>query len=319
MNSSISLSRRLVLIGALAFLASLLAGWAYTARVNPEIRFWKQALVRKQAWATEQRAKTGHLTVFSGGSTTAFQIDPKLLADEFGAATVNAGFHAGMGLDGATALASTFLKPGDRLVIMSEPAVLADEVSEMPALGEQMLSVSGVSSQAFYRTGLAGQSRLTQTLAACRPGLAHASTMLGKVLMRRPAYRYSAADDLHDGGYLTTPVREDFTSVPSQLAAYRLSESSKKFLIDLKAWAAAHQIEVVYLLPVSYVPAGDLAAQRRLNQTLQEEIAQFIPVWTDSYLGAWPVPTDFADSKQHMISSAAAARTRELGRAHFSP
>src|SRR5690606_24846100 len=108
-------------------------------------------------WADAQRQTGRPLTVFSGGSTTAFQIDSDLLFREFGAYNVNAGFHAGMGLDGTVALATDFLKSGDRLVLMTEPSMLADGGGRLTALGSQMILATGRQDR-FLQSSLADSS-----------------------------------------------------------------------------------------------------------------------------------------------------------------
>lgn len=316
MSSSTFLSDKRALILITAILVSAPLSLLYTTKGNPEVRFWQSAVERKHEWADKMH-QTGSILVFSGGSTTAFQIDSELLFNEFDIATVNLGLHAGMGLDGTVALASTFLKKGDELVLMSEPGMLAAGGGSFTALASQMLVADNPEKDFFAQNNISNTSKLDFYL-KCRPGLYHATTMLAKVLKNRPLYRYNK-DDLHSGGLISTNIRENLVGANTEVSHYQLSENGKTFLAELHEWTSARGVRLSYTLPVSYVSADIIEQQRSANMTFLHEIGEIIPVWTDEFQGASHKPENFSDTGRHMTRDAARLRTRLIATANRNP
>ncbi len=288
---------------------SMVASVIYTLDYNPEIKFWKAALNSKRAWSDKIHSAPGRVNVFSGGSTTAFQIDDAILTREFSIPSVNAGLNAGLGLDGTVAQATTFLKKGDRLVLMTEPEMLAGGGGEITALNNQLTVATGLK-EGFTQRDSDGHSRL-KALSSCRPGLYHVATMIGKIVSRRPSYRYQL-EDIQEGGFVVTPVRNDMSHEGLSVQRHTLTPRAKNFLSELREWAAQRGIEVIYLFPVSYIKPELLDEQRQANEVYLKEIETIIPVCRDSFLGASADADDFADTALHMTQKAAQNRTRVL-------
>lgn len=313
MSSSTSRSRR----HFAAFLVTLALGyglaWCYSTRLNPEVRFWSQTLEVKRDWAREMRKDGGDLIVFSGGSTTALQFDSALLKEEFGLDNVNAGMHAGAGLDGTVAIATSFLEPGDHLVLTTEPDALGRGGGTMTKLGSQLIAAAGAGESAFFQEDLDGRG-VFERLASQRPDLYHTVTMIGKLAADRPLYRYGK-DDIRDGGLLSTPIREDHAAGSAPIRDHRLTEDGRAFLQELSAWAESRDIGVSYMMPVYFTPESHISEQRAINGRFLDAVAEIILVIRDPLAGADPDPSHFADTGMHMTLEAARWRSRIAGKA----
>lgn len=307
-----SLSKRpaWVLLGAL--LLALPMAWVYTLWGNPEHRLNRAIFKRKQAWVAEIRRESPHITVISGGSSSSFQVDSDLLHREFGAHVANTGLSAGLGLDGTVALSTTYLKPGDRLLLMTEPPLLEEGGGLMTALTGQVMILAEHRETAFFSSQL-GSPSFFDFLLKCRPGIGHCVTMVGKLARGGPLFRYQIEDFGRDG-FACTSVRNPVVNSGTSVIPYQLNSKGRNFLKELKNWADQRQIEVVYLLPVFYTAPSVLEGQREANRHFLKEISEILPVWADEYLGCSSNPEDFADTPLHMTKTSAQERTRVLGR-----
>ena len=127
MNSSTLPSKRgrrfFFLIGMCAVAALAASAW-YSIRINPEIRFYDEFLKRKLEYARHLDSIYSSKVVISGGSSTAFSIQPKRLIEQYGIPAVNMGLQAGLGPDVIAALGVDAVKPGDTFILAIEPDLL---------------------------------------------------------------------------------------------------------------------------------------------------------------------------------------------------
>lgn len=309
-----SLSRRHAWVFIVSFIVAVPASWSYTLWGNPEMRLNRKILAVKRSWIAEMRRESPSITVISGGSSPAFQIDTDLLHKEFGAHVCNTGLAAGLGLDGTVAYSSTFLKKGDRLLLMTEPPLLGEGGGELTAMAGQVLFLTGHRGEIFFQKKLGPLSSF-DFLLKCRPGLTHCISMAGKLLLRKPLFRYRIEEFGRDG-FASTSVRIPLGDAGSRVMLNTLTPQGRDFLKELKTWADAREIEVIYLLPVSYIAPDRLEEQREINRRFLQEIGEIIPVWNDVYMGCSSDPADFADTSLHMTKTAAQERTRVLGQSY---
>lgn len=307
MNSSTSPSKSLfwVLIGSLAISYTL--GAAYTLWVNPEIRFWKAAYDVKVQHARTLDAAGVPKTVFVGGSSCAFQIDPKILEGEFGIPSVNMGMHAGMGARAILALALPHLKPGDRLVLNMEPHLLSADLAPTP-LGLQILAATG-NWDSLSSLPSSASFGVTDILLALRPGLRNVVTMLGKVVARRPLYRYSISD-IHSGGFLTT--QEKGAKAIDGSSPRNLSSPAESFLTELHIFSNEKQIDARYLLPWICSHAETSGSARTALELFAARVGKFLPEIRDGQSGVDSQLNDFADTPLHLTREGATRRTKVL-------
>lgn len=248
--------------------------------------------------------------VFSGGSSTAFQVDVGALTTKDGLPSVNLGLHAGMGFVPIVSVASDFLKKGDTLVLMMESNLVSGKKSELyPDLGKKGLLVMGIEQPAFMSSLFKENYNPLSLALACRPGMYNVSTMTLKVLMGRKPYRYTE-EDVHDGGYMTTAERT--SPGPLGFTEYHLSDDAKHFFGELKQWAAGKGVRIVYLMPISFVDPKAAPAQAKANEAFLKEIGEYFPVIHDPSMGISSEASDFADTTQHMTGEAASRRTKQV-------
>jgi len=145
-----------------------------------------------------------------------------------------------------------------------------------------------------------------------QPGGYHVMTMLGKLLLNQPLYRYATRDS-RPGGLQVTSERRPFTSSmklsdnPQQAT---LSSSGRMLLKTIRDEAARRGLKVIYVLPWSYWPQDTADQRRTKNDTLLQQISEVMPVLRESNLGVHSAAQDFADSGQHLTAEAAAERSR---------
>jgi hypothetical protein len=280
----------LLLVGC-AVLAWLL-GAAYTWFLDPEMKFWTAAAKQKLDWVEKMRQKHGYVIGVVGGSTTTFGI--------------------GFGLSA--------LKRGDVLVLSLEPAMLVAEKPGTTPLGSKLSVLLGRPEI----DGWLGESPMLskiQSLGRLRPGGYHVATMIGKLALGQPLYRYTI-NKMRPGGLQTTDERR-FTTGGTDLSPkdgnIGLSPCGAAFLEHTIMEAEKRGIKVIYVLPWSYCKP-ELAAQRReANEILLADISERISVLREPSLGVHERIEDFSDSVQHLTAEAARSRSRFLGEALTIP
>lgn len=300
-----SLTLKLLLF---AFLAGI-AGAVYALFFNPEMAFWKAAAERKLAWVEEMRREHGRVIGVIGGSTTTFAIDADMLHREHGLPVANLGLHAGMGPDVCAGFGFAALKQGDTLIVSLEPALLGDTAGQTP-LGAQFAYALGRPEIINWDGTSAPIERLGNVF-RLQPGGYHVVTMLGKLALGKPPYRYRI-EDARPGGLQTTAERRPFAAPMDTYAKpgrLTLSNAGRTLLERVHHEADKRGIHAAYVMPWAYSPELSAAAQREVNRELLREIAEIMPVLPEEKIGVSSKISDFADSGQHLTWEAAKARS----------
>lgn len=299
--------------GRAAWLAGLavltwVAAAAYTVRLNPEIRFYRHAIRVKRAWSQALDQAHAHKVVVGGGSSAAFAVDGERLWRQHQLPVVNAGLHVGMEAPFLTAFAMKLTRPGDTLVLAMEPYLITRPFTA-PDLAAQMGLALG-EPDLIHAAVLDGPGRhWVDDLMSLRPGAYHTFTLVGKILLGRPLYRYGAGD-VRPSGWVQTGARREFaTGVPPSLG---LSDDAHRLLIRLKNWGVTNRVEVVFFLPWLYVSSADEPIVRRGNARLLLEVVALLPVLRDPALGVYPVRDHYADTQLHLTGPGAAAHSDAL-------
>jgi len=287
-------------------LAALVFTAAYTLWVNPEIRFYIHAAQVKRAWADKLHHERGSAIVVYGASSCAFAIDGERLLEKHGLPVVNFGMHAGMEPLFLTALAVQSSRPGDTLVVAIEPGLLLAPF-QSPDLAAQMGMALG-EPRLVHASDITGERvHWVANLLSLRPGAYHFFTLLGKVALGKPLYRY-APDDVRPSGWQQTLERRaihDQEPAPIQ----GLPADSQRLLSALREWGRTNRVEVVYSLPWGWVSQERREPFKRMNAAFLREVARFLPVLKDPSLGAHPVREHFADTEWHLTEEGAELRT----------
>jgi hypothetical protein len=292
----------------LSALIALLASAAYTRWWNPEVRLYVHAVDVKEAWARELEQTFTNRTIVFGGSSTSFSIDPGRMLERDGLAVVNCGLHAGMMTGFLTGFAAGTARPGDLLLMAMEPELLV-----VPGNGSDLAAQMGFAldhPEWIHASNVTGEPiHWVENLISLRPGAYHFFTLLGKLALGRPLYRYSPEDFTESGWQRTSERRE--IGDPQRWSAH-LTPESQALLKALTDWGTARGIRVAYLLPWRYVTEPQAEAFQADNLQFLVEIAEFLPVLADPRLGAYSVREHFADTPLHLTPEGAATRSDEL-------
>jgi hypothetical protein len=300
--------RSLVLLAITAI--ALAASAAYTVRWNPEVRFFCHALEVKNQWLVELRRTNAPVILVAGGSSCAFSIDAARLDQQYHLPVVNYGLHAGMEPPFLAAAAAAALHPGDTWILAIEPGLLTAPFTA-PDLAAQM-GFALRKPEWTHGTPLTGDPvRWVEDALSLRPGAYHLFTLLGKMALHRPLYRY-AFNDVRPGGWMQTPERFPMSSPP--LGEARLSSDARRLLEAARRWADTNHVAIAYSLPWGFVDPGQADAFRRCNARFLLEVAAILPVLEDPALGVHPVRDHYADTEWHLTEPGARERTDSFAR-----
>jgi len=304
---------RLSLLLVTIALVAWSAGAMYTWFADPEMKFWAAAAKQKLDWVEKMREKHGYVIGVVGGSTTMFGIDAEYIEREHGLPVANLGLHVGMGPAALIGIGLSSLRKGDTLVLSLEPGILTEEYAETSKLGSKLSLILG--NPGMLTLGEhGGNLPVVKTLSDLSPGGYHVMTMLGKLIMRMPLYRYSI-ENMRPGGLQITEERRDFTtsmdfSNPSEMK--NISEQGSEILNAVVAVAKARGIDVVYALPWSYWPAQTANEKRAANTSFLCAVAHFTEVLKEASDGVHSELADFSDSGQHLSADASIIRSASL-------
>jgi hypothetical protein len=303
---------RLALLLLTVALFAVLAGATYALRFNPEMHFWHSAAERKLGWADQMRAKHGYAIGIIGGSTTTFGIDAEILERDHGLPVVNLGLHAGMGPEVCSGFGFAALQRGDTLIVSLEPSMLAEEESEPTSLGVRMAwALRKPAIIGWDDTSSVWQHMLNP--AKLQPGGYHVMTMLGKLALGHPLYRYHISDSRPGGLQVTAERRPYALNQPKyESDSLLLSTAGRALLARIRDEASTRGVRVAYLLPLAYCPEDSADLQRAANEKLLAQINEFMPILRESNLGVTSHWEDFSDSSQHLTAEAAKRRSKAL-------
>jgi hypothetical protein len=300
---------RLATLLTLVAVLALAAGTFYSLKLDPEISYWAAASELKLDWVEEMRRKHGYVIGVVGGSTTTFGIDAERMHEEYNLPVANLGLHAGMGPDACVGLGFLALQRGDTLMLSLEPSMLSkeDDISTS-RLGSKLAARLREPRLLNWRPSQT--SSLHGTPIQLQPGGYHTMTMLGKLVLSKPLYRYTI-DEMRPGGLQVTSERPPLSS-PADPTPVQLSASGRKLLEALKKEADQRGIDLFYLLPWSYSPEEIAAKQRAVNARFLAQVQAVIPAIQEGALGVHTSLQDFADTTQHLTEDAAARRSDVL-------
>ena len=296
---------------AVKLLGVAVSAWAvaalYTLQGNPEIAFFRRADALKREWSRAiGSGHTNRIIVF-GGSSCLTSIVPRRMLEQHQLPTLNLGLGAGMGAQILTRYALDAVQPGDTLIVALEPGLLV-RPSELEPLGVQFAVATG-------QPRLLSNGRRVDWLGALvglRPGGYHVFTLLGKIILRQPLYRY-ARSELKEGGWHEVAARRDLGN--PGVGKLTLSPEGKELLATIYRECQRRGVRVAYAFPWQFCVPEDLTATQREDLLFVREVAAVIPVLREPSLGAHAVREHFADTLLHPIGAAAALRTDELAQA----
>ncbi len=260
-------ARSMVLL--LLSLATAGASAFYTIHFNPEVRFlaaaWHQKSMALKSGVSELpetgRPSPPSRVLFCGGSSVLVGIHPPSVEAELGVPVINLGMAAGMGPDVLTQLALNEVRRGDVLIISLEPDLLTMEQTRS-MLGSQISWATGNPSW----LGRNSPADWGVSLSHLRPGAYHLWTLAGKVLMRKPLYRYDPSE-LKDGGWQEIAARGDDPGIP--VFDFSLTDQGRDLLSRVRRVCDERGAKAVYLLSRHFCPPARESVHR-------EGISRFI-------------------------------------------
>lgn len=308
MDSFTSRFERIVPWTFVQLLVVALATWAtgaiYTVRWNPELTFFRKAHRIKQIAAEKFTQEHTSKVVFIGGSGCATSIDAERLREHHNLPAVNLGLAAGIGARVLTRYGFEFIRPGDTLIVVIEPSLLSAPITLEP-LGVHFSLATGQRELLSEN----GRTPWLQTLVSLRPGSYHVFTLAGKILLRRPLYRYHP-NEIHAGGWQEVVVHREFGA--PLVMGYPLSEDGKRLLARIAEDCAGQNIRVAYALPWVYYPAEQAGLARKAHAHFARQVAEFLPVLSQRDFGIHSTREHFADTEFHPNRAGASIRTDEL-------
>ena len=142
-------------------------------------------------------------------------------------------------------------------------------------------------------------------------GGGHAITMIGKLAMGLPLYRYSSINS-QPGGLQVTDERRNFTIgtvTTNEGVTLSLSSEAAALLANIRQEAKRRGIRAVYVLPWAYAGEQPAKIQRQGNSHFLDQVAAIIPVVREAGLGVHTERQDFTDSGRHLTYQAAKNRS----------
>jgi hypothetical protein len=308
--------KRIVLLLILALLAYA-AGALLLVRANPEAAFWCDLRARQDAELEAiRRENPGRpVLIFTGGSSTAFSVDPAVVAAESGLPAVNLGTGAWSGPKYYVHRSLQRARAGDVLVLGIEPNFLVEAgLLEPSQLGLAMAWREGDPDAADGGGSFGGGISWRERAGLLRPGARYLVTWAAKAVAGGERYHYTLAD-LRDGGRLETARPHPTGAGDPVIHPAELTAEAREFLGQIAAAARERGVRVVYALPWYFTAPESAAANREARRHLLEQIAGILPVLDDPALGVRTEPDLFSDTHFHLTARGSAERSRRLGRA----
>ena len=295
-------------------LVAYAAGFLLSVPANPEVAFWSEVMSRRDREIEEVRKNQPDTSIvfFTGGSSTAFSIDPAIIESSSGLPSFNLGLPVAAGAEYLVSQAFERTRSGDFLVICLEPDLLAtsDPEGGPTPLGFAIATMAGAPGLAGGGKAIGQSLGIRDYFNLSRPGATYLTTLSARLVTGKP-YRYSR-DDIRYRGRIETPVR---AATPGTSPGSRdLSPQGEQLLSDIRSEAKRRGVGLAYSMPWQFVESDSVAAARAVNRSLLEQIGRIIPVIEDDYSGVADQADWFSDSPQHLTAAGSSNRSNSLVR-----
>jgi hypothetical protein len=290
-------------------LGTILMTWAIGLYVNqqfptPDSQWlkWLYEQKRSRFRATQDRPRL----IILGGSGTFFGIDSELLEQQLARPVVNAGVHAGLGLNATLNLFMQEVKAGDQVVVIPEYGMLGSQngVGELSALLGSAIGHPTLGARTPTQV-------IEEGFAAGRPGLksiAYTLNQVGGMTQDKKGYaqlmnRYGDAQEIPQGQFKEAPA---WRADRKQSSVHSIQQLHQ-FRQQLAARGAQLTIALPWLLAK---PEPETDAMLRSHLQVLQEIA---PVVTNpETLNAQSDVSLFSDTAYHLSVKGRKLRSQEL-------
>ena len=251
------------------------------------------------------------MIIFTGGSSTAFSVDPAIIEEACSVPAFNFALPASAGAHFLLHQALEKTAPGDILVIGLEPDFLAfDSKYPSGSLAFGLAVLDGRPSATVGGETFNASLSLAEYLTSVRPGPKYLVTLLYRGASRK-GYRYSL-DDYRYHGRMETAVEQENLAPLKLDRDVRLSSSGNHLLRSFKAKANQRSVRLIYAMPWRWTLPEDVATSRKANATLLSDISEIIEVVDDGTYGVSAERSHFSDTPQHLTAAGSEARSRAL-------
>jgi len=299
-------------------LLSLLAAYALscvlTVTLNPEVNFWNEVIEQREAALSEIREKHPEepIILFTGGSSCAFSINPRIIEETTGQPAINLGLPVSSGARYILHQALRQAQKGDLLVVCLEPDLLTypGQESSPSKLGFALDARRGNLTDAAGGSTFGKTVTIPQYLTLPRPGPNYLITLIGRVSTGK-GYRYKTGDIKYHG--LTQTTDRDTSLQPAGASAATTLDAAGRMLLETFAAAAKRKgVHLAYSMPWYFTATVHLTESRANKQKVLAEISEIMPVIEDGYSGAMDGIEHFADSGLHLTGKGSRIRSLAL-------
>jgi hypothetical protein len=298
-----------------AILACLVAAYALsfwlTIPANPEVRFWRDVVARRDAEIAHVRKEQPDTPIifFTGGSSCAFSIDPKIIEETCGMPAFNLGLPVSAGPKYLLHQALAKCRKGDLLVVCLEPDELTYDSYFAPTSFTFALALlDGDPAATHGGTSFGGRLSLRDYLNYSRPGPRYITTWIAKAATGK-GYRYMTRD-IRYHGHIETQVSAPSLPLAGPKAVTQVHPVGRQLLETFKTAAKRKGVRLIYSMPWMLTAAHAAEQNRAANLKILESIRSIIPSFDDGYQGVALDPALFSDSGLHL--SAAGSKLRSI-------
>lgn len=293
-------------------LIAYLLGYYLSVPANPEVKFWREVVERRNREIAQLRNNQPDTPIifFTGGSSTAFSIDPQIVEDICGLPAFNLGLPIAAGPEYLIHQALESTRPGDILVIGLEPDILASSASEKSPskFSFAMASAAGSTAEAAGGETFNTSLSLRDRLSLARPGASYLATLVARFVSDK-GYRYRTTD-IRFRGRIETPVMG--AQPATQRNAHALSQYGRDLLNQAKAAAHARGVRLFYAMPWHFTKTEGVVASRQAQAQLNQHIQSIMPVVDDGFFGVADNPKWFSDTPQHLTAEGSKIRSQAV-------
>lgn len=304
----------------LKLLACLLLAYSAAAFItipaNPEIQFWSSVVQKRdqEIDAIRKKKPSQPILFFTGGSSCAFSIDPKIIEEICGLPAFNLGLPVSAGPKYLLHQALEKAKAGDIIVIALEPDALTYQSDFEPTSLTLGLAIkdgdpSGTVGGHSFDESLTFRDWLNLT----RPGPGYIANYLGKAVTGK-GYRYRS-DDIRYHGRIETQFSDPNLPYAGKKSVTEICASGRALLKKYKDSALQKNVSLFYSIPWSLNNSEAANHNREANHKIQESIMPIIPVVDDGYQGVSTDSKLFSDSGLHLSAKGSSQRSIALGEA----
>jgi hypothetical protein len=304
----------------LAIIACIAAAYALclylTIPANPEIHFWhsvKQQRERELATVRQQQPKQP-VILFTGGSSCAFSIDPRIIEETCAMPAFNLGLPVSTGPKYLLHQALEQARAGDVLVVCMEADVLTYPSDYAPTtLTFGMAVMDGDPSATVGGSSFGNHLEPREYLNYSRPGPGYMTTWLARKISGK-GYRYTN-DDFRYRGRLETSVRDPKLQPAGAKHVTQVHPDAADLLLAFEKSAKRKGVQLTYSMPWILTHKDHAAHNRNANLGILASINTVIPTIDDGFQGVSTDSADFADSGLHLSAAGSARRSKALAEA----